>query len=221
MNIPPTDSAVKFGDRFGFKLLLLVVLATAAVFVWTSRHYQQQAQQQDTWLDEQGRLHVLGITLGTSDLRQAELALQSRSEVALYLYPVEHPKAGMKLEAYFPAIADHTQIILLLDASPDMLKQMGARASTPQQFESQVARLALASADAQSAMQLPVNELTMIPSVSLTQANLNARFGIPASITHPTPTSTVLGFPALGLVAELNEGEAPQLHFSNPEKTKH
>ncbi|MBI3901876.1 MAG: hypothetical protein HY306_02885 [Nitrosomonadales bacterium] len=215
MTIP---APAKFGDRFGLKLLLAVVFVTAAVFAWTSSHYQQQDKQKDTWVDDQGKLHVLGITLGTSDLRQAELALQSRSEIALYLYPVEHPKAGMKLEAYFPSIADHTQVILLLEATPETLKQMEARASAPQLFQNRVARLSLAPEDYQLTSRMTVRELTLIPSVAVTPASLQARFGTPNHIRHLTPASTVYRFSSLGLEAELSEDEAPQLHFSNPVK---
>ena len=208
--------SAKSGDRFGLALLLAVVLATAAVFIWSSSHYRQPGKQKDTWMDAQGKLHVLGITLGSSDLRQAELALQSRSEVALYLYPAEHPKAGMKLEAYFPSIADHTQVILLLEVAPEMLRQMEGRASVPQQFQNRVARLSLAPEDSQLALKMTVRELTLIPSAAITAENLSARFGTPSQILHPAPATTLYRFPAVGLEATLSPDEPAQLHFSNP-----
>lgn len=211
-----TPKTARFGDRFALKLLITVALATAAVFFWTSGHFQQQGKQKDTWVDKQGKLHVLGITLGTSDLRQAELALQSRSEVALYLYPAEHPKAGMKLEAYFPAIADHTKVILLLEATPETLKQMEARASAPQLFQNRVARLGLAPEDSQLVLQMIVRELTLIPSVAVTEESLRARFGAPGQVRHPGPATVLYRFPAIGLEATLAPGEPAQLHFTNP-----
>jgi hypothetical protein len=208
--------AHRYGDAFGLKLMLLVLAMTVVVFIWTSRHYQSAGPQKDTWVDEQGHLHVLGITLGVSSLRDAELALQSRSEVALYLYPAEHPKAGMRLEAYFPAIADHTRVILQLGTSNETLKMMEVRASVPQQFESGVARLALDPKDAELANRFIVQELTLIPSIALTAADLTARFGAPSTTRQSASSKTALDFPALGLKAELNEGESPQLHFSQP-----
>lgn len=211
-----SSTPARFGDRFGLKLFVVVLLVSAVVFVWTSSRFQHEGKQKDTWVDERGKLHVLGITLGESTLREAELALQSRSEVALYLYPVENSKAGMKLEAFFPSIADHTKVILLLEASPETIRQMGARASVPQQSENKVARLGLAAEDIQPTAQMVVLELTLIPSVALTPEALNARFGTPDQITHVSATTTSYRFPALGLVAELSERGAAQLHFRNP-----
>lgn len=204
------------GDRSGLKLLLVVVIITAAVFFWTSSRLQHENKQKDTWVDERGKLHVLGITLGVSSLRDAERALQSRSEVALYLYPVEHPKAGMKLEAYFPSIADHTKVILLLDAAPEMLKQMEKRASRPELFPSRVARLSIAPEDTQLASEMVVRELTLIPSVKITQESLSARFGTPGQILHPAPETMLCRFPAIGLEATLSPDEPAHLHFTNP-----
>jgi hypothetical protein len=206
----------KRGDRFGLKLFLAVLAATAAVFVWTSSQYRQHDLEKDTWVDERGKLHVLGITLGESDLRQAEIALQSRSDVALYIYPVEHSKAGMKLEAFFPAIADQTRVILLLDAAPGLLKEMQGRASMPHIYPNTVARSNLAPPDQQLVQHLQVKELTLLPSIALTPQELTARFGTPGTVTHPSAGKTLYAYPAIGLEATLSPDEPAQLHFSTP-----
>lgn len=206
----------KISDRFGLKLFLATLVATAAVFAWTSTHYHHPAKEKDTWVDEQSRLHVLGITLGTSTLREAEIALQSRSDIALYLYPLGHPKAGQKLEADFPAIADRTQVILLLGATPEQLYQFEQRATRPHLYPNAVARSNLAPEDSQLAYQMPITELTLIPSVTLNAEALNARFGAPARVEHVGDRETRLYYPAVGLVATLVEGEPAALHFTNP-----
>jgi hypothetical protein len=217
MNKTETPTQQKISDRFGLKLFLAALAATIAVFAWTSTHYQQQpGKKKDTWVDERGKLHVLGITLGASTLREAEIALQSRSDIALYIYPVGHPKAGQKLEAYFPAIADHTQVILQLDATPAQLHQIEQRATRPHLYPNAVARSDLAPEDNLLAYQLLVTELTLIPSTALDTEALNARFGTPARIEHPQEKETLLYYPESGLVATLVEGEPAQLHFSNP-----
>lgn len=206
----------KRSDRFGLKLFLAVLVATAAVFAWTSSQYRQHNQERDTWVDKSGKLHVLGITLGETNLRQAEIALQSRSDVALYIYPVEHTKAGMKLEAFFPAIADQTQVILLLDAAPELLKEMQARATMPRIYPNAVARSNLAPPDQQLAQQLQVKELTLLPSIAITPQVLTTRFGTPGTVTHPAAGKTLYAFPAIGLEATLSTDEPAQLHFINP-----
>jgi hypothetical protein len=149
-------------------------------------------------------------------LRDAEIALQSRSDIALYIYPVEHPKAGMKLEAFFPAIADHTQVILLLDAAPGLLKEMQARATMPHIYPNTVARSNLAPPDQQLVQNLKVRELTLLPSTTITPQTLTARFGTPGTVTHPTAEETLYTYPDIGLVATLSAGEPGQLHFTNP-----
>jgi hypothetical protein len=206
----------KRGDSFGLKLFLAVLVLTVAVFAWTSSRYHQQDPVKDTWVDERGKLHVLGIILGESNLREAEIALQSRSDIALYIYPVEHPKAGMKLEAFFPAIADQTQVILLLDAAPGLLKDIQSRASMPHIYPNAVARSNLAPPDQQLVQQLQVCELTLLPSIAITQQELVARFGTPGNVTHPTAEKTVYAYPAIGLKATLSPDEPTQLHFSYP-----
>jgi hypothetical protein len=216
MNMNDTHDRQMRSDRFGLKLFLAVLVATAVVFVWTSSHYQRHKLEKDTWVDERGKLHVLGIVLGESSLRDAEIALQSRSDIALYIYPVEHPKAGMKLEAFFPAIADHTQVILLLDAAPGLLKEMQARATMPHIYPNTVARSNLAPPDQQLVQNLKVRELTLLPSTTITPQTLTARFGTPGTVTHPTAEETLYTYPDIGLVATLSAGEPGQLHFTNP-----
>jgi hypothetical protein len=219
MKIDEAPNQQKRSDRFGLKLFLAVLVATALVFAWTSSHYQRHDQEKDTWVDEHGKLHVLGIILGESSLRDAEIALQSRSDVALYIYPQEHPKAGMKLEAFFPAIADHTQVILLLDASPVLLKEMQGRATMPHIYPNTVARGNLAPPDQQLAQSLKVRELTLLPSIAITAQTLTARFGKPGSVSHPAAERTLYSYPAIGLEAVLGSDEASQLHFTNPAAT--
>lgn len=206
----------KRADFLGLKLFLTVIVITVTVFAWTSTHYQQRNEQRDTWVDKGGKLHVLGITLGLSSLREAEVALQSRSDVALYIYPIENPRAGMKLEAYFPAIADHTQVILLLDTSDTLLKQMQARATMPHIYPNGVARSNLAPTDQPLVQQMRVKELTLLPSIPISEKELTARFGTTEKVTHPEAGKTLYTYPAIGLDATLTTDEPAQLHFTNP-----
>ena len=94
-------------DRMALKAIIAVFVVSALVFAWTSSNYRSDGNSHDTWVDEAGRVHVLGIVLGETTLRSAEKALKSRSDIALYIYPDTHKDAGMRLEAFFPSIADH------------------------------------------------------------------------------------------------------------------
>ncbi len=205
-------------DKVGIKLLLLTVLVTVAVFAWTSSQYKTDNTHRDTWVDSTGNLHVLGITLQETTLRQAESLLQSRSDTALYIYPREHPSAGMTLEAFFPAIADHSKVILLLDTDTDLLHDIETRATRPHLYPNKVARMNLSPQDHKLAQQLTVRELTLIPSVSLNRKNIEARFG-KANREETLPDGGLkLLFADLQLEAVLAEDKVTRLHFSNPAK---
>jgi len=169
-----------------------------------------------THVDADGHLHVLGITLGETTLKQAELILQSKSDVALYIYPQEHPKAGMKLEAFFPAIADHTKVILLLDLNDEQLKAIEARATVPHLYPNQVARMNLASDDVRSVHNARVRELTLIPNLTLSEDALQARFGKPDRVKSQDQERTQYIYDAISLNAVISKDESPILHFSSP-----
>jgi len=198
-------------------MLLLVVAVTAAVFFWTSSSYQQGDVTERTHVDSQGHLHVLGVTLGKTTLKQAERILKSKSDVALYIYPQEHPKAGMKLEAFFPAIADHTKVVLLLDLDDKALKEIEARATIPHLYPDKVARMNLASDDVSSARSATVRELTLIPNLTISAETLKARFGEPDRMQSLDKDRDEYIYDAIGLNAVISKGEPPVLHFTNPE----
>jgi len=204
-------------DRMGLWMILLVVVITATLFFWTSsQHKQESSSTYKTSINAQGQLKVLGITLGNTSLKEAELALQSKSDVALYIYPEEDSKAGMKLEAFFPAIADHTKVVLLLSASPDELKGIESRATIPHLYPDKVARMNLAADDVTRLRTATVQELTLIPNLTLTPELLAARFGEPDHINQLPGKGNEYIYWAIGLKAVLADGEPPMLHFANP-----
>ncbi|MDX8410024.1 MAG: hypothetical protein R8J84_08330 [Mariprofundales bacterium] len=203
-------------DRIGLWMLLLVVVLTAALFFWTRTHYQHQDPSLDTHVDQQGNLHVLGVTLGKTSLDAAEVILQSKSDIALYIYPQEHPKAGLKLEAFFPAIADHSKVILLLDVGKKELLAIESRATTPHLYPNHVARMNLAAKDWATVHRATVRELTLIPNLQITVSNLEARFGQPDH-DHPLDGGEQhqYHFDAIGLEATLSKDSPPTFHFAN------
>ncbi len=205
------------GDRLALNLLLLVVILTGAVFWWTSQSFKSNDPSHDTWVDKAGHLHVLGIILGETTLRQAEIILRSRSDIALYIYPAEHPHAGMTLEAYFPSIADHTKVILLLNADDALLKAIERRSTLPHLYPNKVARMNLSGSDSRLAQSLIVRELTLIPSATITEEDIIAHFGDHFQRSVIDKDSIELSYAQLGLVARLPDKGVTQLHFVNPD----
>ena len=196
--------------------MLAVAVLTAGVFIWTSSHYRQANTSPDTYVDAGGHLHVLGIVLGESSLRQAEVILQSKAEVALYIYPQGHAKAGLKLEAFFPSIADHTKVILLLDVDRVRLLAMEKHAARPHQAQNGVLRMDIGPEDLADVYAATVGELTMIPSLDVTAGNLQARFGAPDRVLKLGDGQMEYRYAAIGLRAILGRETLPTLNFSNP-----
>lgn len=208
-------------DRIGMWTLLAVAVVTAAVFFWTTTHYQHGGSAADTYVDTAGRVHVLGVTLGGSTLREAEKILQSKAEVALYIYPQGHVSEGLKMEGFFPSIADHTKVVLLLDLPRAALLEIEARATRPYQAQNGVIRMNPAAADLLRLADARVAELTLIPSLNVTADNLKARFGVPDT-ARPIDKGTrvVYRYDSVGLSATLGEDVLPMLHFANPVRTQ-
>jgi len=203
-------------DRIGLYTLLVVVVVTTGVFLWTSMHYQHASPTPDTHVDEAGHVHVLGVTLGETTLRQAEAILQSKAEVALYLYPAGHAKQGLRLEAFFPAIADHTKVILLLEAGSDQMHAMEARSAMPQQSQNGVVRMGLSNDDLRTVFDFTFSELTLIPSLDVSAVNLQARFGAPDSVQKLEDGLVRYRYDSVGLSARLGPDMLPILTFANP-----
>lgn len=203
-------------DRTALLAIVAVFVVTGLVFLWTSSNYRSDGSANDTWIDEAGRLHVLGVVLGESTLRSAEKALKSRSDIALYIYPDTHKDAGMRLEAFFPSLADHSKVILVLSADQGLLEQIQQNSTVPHIYPNSVARMNLHPVNIPTVQQLKVARLTLIPSVSITAEMLKSRFGEASSISTDEDGSVHYFFPDVGLEAVLSEKDAAMLHFSNP-----
>lgn len=199
----------------GLKLFMATILSTLLLFLWSSSDHKNISGEESSWIDQSGHLHVLNITLGITTLRDAEVALKSRSDIAIYIYPKGHAEAGMKVEAFFPAIADHSKVILELQADHALLQQLQQRSTLPHLYPNNVARMNLHPEDLPVVKQLIVKKLTLIPSIEITPEILKARFGEPARITTDSDAISYYHYPQSGLIALLKQGDASKLRFMN------
>lgn len=197
---------VDWTDKFGLYGLLVIALGSLGLMYFSSNVLQKNAARtgHDTWVDGAGRLHVLGIVLGETSLRDAEIALKSRSDVALYLYSAKPGKKILSLEAYFPSIADHSKVVLGLVASEDTLSGMKKRASRPRTYPNGVARMNLASNDVVNSQNLTVAWIKLVPSVRLDAGMLVARFGEPDNVVKSATGKHYL-YKSIGLDAYLDD----------------
>ena len=199
--------------------LAFILIAGLSTFYFTSSVYKQTSDsiQQRTFFDTTGKLHVMGIVLEQSTLRDAEIAFRSRADSAVFLYPEETKEAQFtgKLEAYFPSIADHTRILLTMMISDVDLEAMRQRSSKPRIYPNGVIRMNLSSEDILGIQRMIIQELTLIPNLQLDEATLFAQFGEPQTTTNINSSETIYTFPNIGLTAKINNEGKDKLEFKN------
>ncbi|MBL4775332.1 MAG: hypothetical protein JKY87_04680 [Mariprofundus sp.] len=206
-------------------LLIILVLGLGTFFL-TSQSFKQHEQQnsqanqhRSTWIDDTGKLHTMGLVLGESTVRDAELILRSRSDAAIFMYPESkqgnEQRFRLELEAYFPSIADHSKIMLVLNIKAEELEQIRQRGTSPRIYPNGVARVNLANEDTLSIKQFTFNELRLVPSVQLDASMLEARFGKPQSVQRNNDGSVRYLYPKLGLKALINPDAKDVLSFSS------
>lgn len=202
--------------------LALIIIVGSATFYFTGLAYQKSGEtaQQRTFFDATGNLHVLGIILGKSTLRDAELAFRSRADAAVFLYPkTDQPNKNAqytgKLEAYFPSIADHTKVLLTMAVSDHDLETIRQRSSPPRIYPNGVIRMNLSNEDILGIQKIAIKELTLIPSSQLDEQTITAQFGQPDSKQKINPQETMYLFPEIGLTAIIHSEEKDKLIFRN------
>ena len=205
-------------NKLGLIGLVLVVVGTLANLYWTSNQVKQEAgkAKQEVWVDSMGRVHTLGLTLDKTTLREAELALKSLSDPALYLYPDQEKEDQytLSLEAYFPSIADHSKVVLGLYASKELLLQIRSRATAPRLNQNGVGRMNISSSDNNLIQNLRVMWMKFIPSAQLQLEHIKARFGAPEqTIAGPKGTNLLL-YPKLGLHVVVRDEGKDELTFT-------
>jgi hypothetical protein len=205
-------------NKLGLIGLVLVVVVTLGNLYWTSNQVKKESGQakQDIWVDSMGRVHTLGITLDQTTLREAELALKSLSDPALYLYPDQEKKNqySLSLEAYFPSITDHSKVVLGLYASNELLFEIKTRSTTPHLNQNGVGRMNISSSDNSLVQNLRVMWIKLIPSVQVKIEHIKARFGNPEqTIAGPKGVSLML-YPKMGLHVLIQDDGKDVLTFT-------
>jgi hypothetical protein len=202
--------------------LVFIIVLASATFYLTSSAYQSSSENtvQRTWIDESGKLHVMGIVLGESTVRDAERAFRSRVDAAIFMYPVstqdESNKFKLELEAYFPSIADHSKVILKLAIDETTLEAMRKRSSSPRMYPNGVARSNLSSEDILNVQRTIIKELIVMPSIQITTEILNAQFGKAEQVKSEESGIATYLYPKIGLIATINNDGKDKFTFTNP-----
>ncbi|MCF7821939.1 MAG: hypothetical protein K9M17_05815 [Mariprofundaceae bacterium] len=204
-------------NHLGKIALVFVILVTGYTFYSTKLDIEKHAAANSTFVDDSGHLHVLGLILPGSTLREAEIKLKSRADTAIYIYPGEQG-GRVTLEAFFPSIADHSKVILQLQASQAMLEAMQQHATPPRLYPDGVVRMNLGDEDVLKVLTLPITGLSLIPSLEIDQKMLAARFGKPAKEVDEGKGVIRQEYPDVYLTTILSPDGRARLDFTVPDK---
>jgi len=182
-------------------LTLVVVAILLPVFFMPDPGDLAARQQQLPWVVEKqadGNTRVMGLTLKVSTLSEAKAAYGPDMAVAI----VNAPNEPGTLEAYVAsAQAGFVTGKLVLTASADqaMVEGMRERAVKTEYMESTTRKATLSASDLATAMNLPIQAISFIPSVNLDRAAIVERFGTPAREVSSNDHQTHMLYPDKGI----------------------
>lgn len=158
---------------------------------------------------------VVGVTLGSSTLGEAEQVFQEAAEVSLF-----KPNEGkLAVEAFFEEVKLNglkAKIVLTIALSQEELQGMFER-GLRMNATSSGKRITLNTDDLAKVRQAPIASLSYLPSVQLEEAILSKRFGTPAERIKEKKSGAVHWlYPQHGLDITLGNGEKPLLQYLPP-----
>lgn len=202
------------------KLLYVVMIALVIFTLWPSEETNHEQQSGiKVWnahIDNNGQLNVLDVVLGKSTLKQAETVLRSQSERALFIKVRDEVLQGEVIEAYFPTSPDRAKLVIELDASADLIKQVKTRAYKTMVFPSGNAKVEISPADMPVIEQLVAKSITYIPPITLEAELIEKQFGKAEQQIRDSDANLHLLYPALGLDAVLPREGKTMLQFVPP-----
>lgn len=202
--------------------LFLIIVVASATFYFTSLSFQGNASQNNRpFVDSNGKLHVMGIIINESTVRDAEKAFRSRADSAIFMYPIvsnnRERRFSLELDAYFPSIADHTKIILKLVVDEMQMEEIRRRSTSPRMYPNGIARRNLANEDVLAVQHMKIRAFHLLPSTPIDSAILEAQFGKADTIEILDNATVRYSFPDLGLIALIDEQGQDTLIFTNPD----
>lgn len=158
---------------------------------------------------------VLGVTLGSSSLSDAEQVYQEAAEVSLF-----KASAGkMVVEAFFEEIKMNglkAKIVMTVAVPAQELQGMFDRGLRMNATASGK-RITLNTDDLARVRKAPISSLSYLPTVRLEEAVLSKRFGTPAERIRESKSGTVHWlYPQHGLDVTLGGDEKPLLQYLSP-----
>ncbi|MFC1747300.1 hypothetical protein ACFL2V_00685 [Pseudomonadota bacterium] len=203
--------------------LKLLYVGLAILFIatlWPSEPSEEKVASIRIWnahVNEQGQLDVLGVVLGKTTLKEAEVILHTQSERALFIDIQSKEHKSDTLEAYFPTSPDRAKLFLELDASEELFTDIKKRGYKATLFPSGNAKVAVAPEQTADVEATIVKSLTYVPPISLTPSLVEKNFGKADRKLNDGSGNIHILYPALGLDVVIAREGKPLLQFVAPE----
>jgi hypothetical protein len=167
-------------------------------------------------LQADGASRVFNITLGQTSLDELSRRLNKIPEIAVFIKN-EGPEA---IEGYFGNIRlglFDAKFVLMLDASTEMLQRVANNAGEPEPMPSGSWKRVVGEQDIADVVNLPIKEITYVPSVAYEPELVEQRFGQPSEILVLDEISAYWLYPDKGLAILMNQEEKELLQYVHPQ----
>ena len=205
--------------RFGFPLLVIVVSSAAFLLLQPDVSDRSRAPSMnmpwDITIHDDGTSSVFGLRLETTRLGDALQFLGGDYELAI----ISSSGAEPALEAYFSHFSTgplQAKLILNINADARQLQQIQASAIDVGFTSTGARKFRLDKAGVDTAMQWPIDSLTLIPAAQLDAEILRARFGAPRQTLVIDDNQTHWLYPQLGLDISLHTRGKEVLQYAAP-----
>lgn len=165
----------------------------------------------------EGSSRVFNITLGKTTLNEARAALQALPEVTLFLGPDGHDV----VEVYFNELNLNglkAKMVLGFDLSEEVLAGMRERGLRISTQGDGTRRVSLSTDDLIFLGQQVVDNITYLPAINLSEAQLTHRFGEPAERLREASGVLHLLYPQKGLDIAVSENKKEVLQYLPPSR---
>jgi hypothetical protein len=164
-----------------------------------------------------GSTRVFGIILGQTSLDEASRHFNKVPEIAVFL-GAQGPES---IEAYFGktrvGVFD-AKVVLSLAASSEILAKVAETAGEPEPMPSGSWKRPVSEQSLEAVIQLPVKNITYVPSVQYEPDIVLRRFGEPSDKLQHNEHSEYWFYPELGLVILLDTEGKEILQYVAPDR---
>lgn len=206
--------------------LSLIIIAVVTVIAWvfyglapknSGEDIQTQQLPWSITIDDQGNTQVFGITLDTTTLGEVLALLGSEYEMGIIKTETETPSLEV-FYGHFRAGPIQGKLTLSFNAKASQLESMVENSANMEFTATAAHKYFLNESDVEQAKTLSVRSMSFVPSASLEESVVKARFGLPEDIISTTETQSHYLYPTLGLDIFVDEDGKDRIQYVSPSR---